>query len=98
MVNLNAAAMNDLIETANDTKKAADLTHESADILGNSSKALEDNMKGTTELVATLAGFGIELPELQKLTDVAFDHAMDLRSRVSILIKIYFTLEMKYFF
>lgn len=84
MVNLNAAAMNDLIETANDTKKAADLTHEAADILNNSTKALEENKKGTTDLGETLNRFGMELPELQNLTDVAFYHAMDLRNRVSI--------------
>lgn len=87
VVNLNVAAMNDLIETANDTKKAADLTREAADILYNSSKALEDNEKGTTDLGETLANFGIVLPELQNFTDVAFDHAMDLRNRVSILIR-----------
>ncbi|XP_026331928.1 laminin subunit alpha isoform X2 [Hyposmocoma kahamanoa] len=85
VVNLNVAAMNDLIETANDTKKAADLTHEAGDILNNSSKALEENKKGTTELGEILAKFGMELPELQNLTDVAFDHAIDLRNRAESL-------------
>lgn len=85
MVNLNAAAMKDLIETANDTKKAADLTHEAADILENTSKALEENENGVTELGETLSRIATELPELQNLTDVAFVHAMDLRDRVRIL-------------
>lgn len=80
--------MNDLIDSANDTKKAADLTHDTADILSNYGKALDENKKGTTELSETLTRFGTELPELQNLTDVAFGHAMDLRNRVSILIKI----------